>query len=216
MYHVFNRGNCRMDIFDKPGDFAAFIKLLEEARKRTGMRILGYCLMDNHWHLVLWPKHAADLARFIGWLCTTHVRRWRAHRGNVGEGHVYQGRFKSFIVERDEHLLMLMSYVEGNRLRAGLVRRAEDWPWSSLVAAAGADEIAIELTPWPVDRPKNWLQIVNRPIDDRTVARLRTSIARGRPFGDQKWVERTVRRLELLSTVRDAWRPRKATREGAQ
>ncbi len=209
VYHVLNRGNCRMDIFTKPGDFAAFVKLVEEARRRTGMRILGYCLMDNHWHLVLWPRRAADLSRFIGWLCTTHVRRWRAHRENAGEGHLYQGRFKSFLVERDEHMLLLMAYVEGNRLRAGLVRRAEDWPWSSLVSAAGAGGVAIELTPWPVDRPHNWSQIVNRPIDVRTAQRLRTSIARGRPFGDEKWVRRMVTRYGLHASVRDPWRPRK-------
>jgi putative transposase len=211
VYHVFNRGNCRMDLFTKPGDFAAFIKLLEEARCRTGMRLLGYCLMDNHWHLVLWPKRGTDLSRFIGWLCTTHVRRWRAHRQNNGEGHVYQGRFKSFLVQRDEHFLALMSYVEGNRLRAGLVRRAEDWPWSSLVASAGADGVATALTAWPVDRPRNWVRVVNQPIEPRTADRLRTSIARGRPFGDETWVRRTVVRYGLQATVHDPWRPRKRT-----
>jgi putative transposase len=209
VYHVLNRGNCRMDIFTKPGDFAAFIKLLEEARRRTGMRILGYCLMNNHWHLVLWPKRGADLSRFIGWLCTTHVRRWRAHRGDAGEGHVYRGRFKSFLVERDEHFLTLMSYVEGNRFRAGLVRRAEDWPWSSLGAAAGADGVAVEMTSWPVDRPRNWLEVVNRPIAPRTAERIRTSIARSRPFGDEKWVQRMVKHYGLDATVRNPWRPSK-------
>src|SRR5947209_20451824 len=101
IYHVLNRGNCRMGIFEKDGDFAAFLKLLEEGRVRSGMRVLGYCLMDNHWHLVLWPRKGEDLSRFRGWVSTTHVRRWREHRGNSGEGHLYQGRFKSFLVQDD-------------------------------------------------------------------------------------------------------------------
>lgn len=86
IYHVLNRGNCRMKIFDKAGDFAAFVKLLEQGRQRTDMRILAYCLMHNHWHLVLWPRRGADLSRFMGSISTTHVRRWREHRGNTGEG----------------------------------------------------------------------------------------------------------------------------------
>ena len=93
VYHVINRGNCRMPIFQKPGDFQAFVTLLREACQRVpGMRLLAYCLMGNHWHLVLWPRSDGDLARFVGWVSNTHVRRWRQHRGSVGEGHLYQGR----------------------------------------------------------------------------------------------------------------------------
>src|ERR1044072_5812870 len=103
IYHVLNRGNGRMRIFHKRGDFAAFLELLEEGRRRMGMRILGYCLMDNHWHLVLWPRKGRELAQFVGWVSSTHVRRWREHRGSVGEGHLYQGRYKSFIVQEDGH-----------------------------------------------------------------------------------------------------------------
>jgi len=105
IYHVLNRGNGRMRIFQKRGDFEAFVKLLEEGRKRVGMRILGYCLMDNHWHLVIWPKRGKDLARFVGWVSTTHVRRWREHRHSGGLGHLYQGRYKSFLVQEDAHFL---------------------------------------------------------------------------------------------------------------
>ena len=120
-----------MDIFTKPGDFESFIKLLEEGRRRFNMRILGYILMDNHWHLALWPRRGPDLAGFMQWVSTTHVRRWREHRGNVGQGHLYQGRFKSFIVQNDAHLLSLMIYIESNALRARMVKHAEDWPWSA-------------------------------------------------------------------------------------
>jgi REP-associated tyrosine transposase len=208
VYHVMNRGNCRMEIFQKPADFAAFIALLEEARRRIGMRILGYCLMHNHWHLVLWPRDDGDLSKFMAWLSSTHVRRWRAHRSNVGEGHLYQGRFKSFLIERDDHLLTVLRYVEANPLRAGIVRRAEQWPWSSLGGAAAMNGVRVDLTSWPVDRPQNWLEIVNEPVGSDALSTLHTSIARGRPFGAETWVRHLAQRLGLQSTLRDPWRPK--------
>jgi putative transposase len=96
------------------------------------MRLLSYCLMPNHWHLVLWPRADGELSDFGHWLTLTHTQRWHAHYHNVGTGHLYQGRFKSFPVARDEHFLQLCRYVERNPLRAGLVRRAEAWQWGSL------------------------------------------------------------------------------------
>lgn len=214
IYHVLNRGNCRMTIFSKPGDYRAFLKLIEEGRQRTGMRILGFCLMPNHWHMVLWPVEDGDLSRFLGWVCTTHVRRWREHREKVGEGHLYQGRFKDFPVADDIHLLTVLRYVEANPLRAGLVRRAEDWPWSSLAFTSGNGEMRVEVADWPLSKPRNWVERVNEVMQTPELERLRTSAKRGRPFGDDSWVERTVKRLGLQSTVRDPWRPRKGIDAG--
>jgi putative transposase len=199
-----------MDLFSKPEDFAAFVRLLEQGRQRyPGVRVLGYCLMSNHWHLVLWPKVGSDLSRFMGWISTTHVRRWREHRGSVGEGHLYQGRFKSFIVQDDAHLLTLLRYVESNPLRAGMVKQAQDWLWSSLSRSAGIDGVRIQLTAWPVDRPRNWSRLVNASLDDRDLSRIGTSLARSRPLGDDAWVRQMVARLGLESTIRDPWRPKK-------
>ena len=200
-----------MDIFAGEGDFAAFIKLLEEGRRRTGMRILGYCLMDNHWHLVLWPRRGPDLSRFMQWVGTTHVRRWREHRRNVGEGHLYQGRFKSFPVQTDSHLLTVLRYVEANPLRASMVKRAEAWRWSSLSRGVGADAVAVQLTEWPVPRPADWSKIVNAVVPKAELDRLHTCIQRGQPFGDARWVKRTAARLGLESALRNPWRPKKKT-----
>jgi putative transposase len=200
-----------MRIFRKEGDFAAFLKLLEEARRRTGMRILGWCLMGNHWHLVLWPRKDGDLSRFMMWLCTTHVRRWREHRGSSGEGHLYQGRFKSFAVQADDHLLTVLRYVEANALRAGLVKRAEDWRWSSLRGA----EAGVELAEWPVDKPGDWLATVNGKLKDVEVERLRTSVKRGRPYGAERWMKSAAKKLGAEASLRDPWRPRKGKDRGA-
>ena len=211
VYHALNRGNCRMKIFTKPGDYAAFLQLLEQGRQRTAMRILGFCLMPNHWHLVLWPRRDGDLSRFLGWVCTTHVRRWREHRGNTGEGHLYQGRFKSFPVQDDPHLLTLLRYVEANPLRARLVERAEQWQWSSLGIPDSEATPTLQLSNCPVDRPPDWARTVNALIEDSQLAQLRLSVTRGQPFGSGAWLQRIVKRLGLESTLRDPWRPHKQT-----
>ena len=131
-YHVLNRANARMRIFDKAKDYEAFETILVEAVVRTKMRLLAYCVMPNHWHLVLWPREDGDLSALVGWLTLTHTQRWHAQRHSAGSGHVYQGRFKSFLVASDEYLWTVCRYVERNALRAGLCARAEHWRWSSL------------------------------------------------------------------------------------
>jgi REP-associated tyrosine transposase len=125
VYHVLNRANARMTIFANDGDFEAFERVLLEAVERTSTRLLAYCVLPNHWHLVVWPQTDGELSRFAGWLTLTHTQRWHAHTGSIGTGHVYQGRFKSFPVEEDEHFLAVARYVERNALRAGLARSAE-------------------------------------------------------------------------------------------
>src|SRR5207248_2497689 len=102
-YHVLNRGNARAEVFHKDADYAAFINLFEPACERVPMRILGYCLMPNHFHLVLWPQKDGDLGRWMQWLMTSHVRRYHRHYG--GSGHIWQGRFKAFPIQEDEHYL---------------------------------------------------------------------------------------------------------------
>jgi putative transposase len=132
VYHILNRANARMTLFEDDADYDAFERILQRAVERTETRLLAYCVMPNHWHLVVWPHRDGELSRFAGWLSLTHTQHWHAHRQNTGTGHVYQGRFKSFPVRDDGHLLAVCRYVERNALRAGLVRRAEDWPWGSL------------------------------------------------------------------------------------
>ncbi len=211
IFHVLNRGNCRMTIFNKPADYAAFIKILEQARQRTAMRILGYCLMPNHWHLALWPTRPAQLSSFMQWVGTTHARRWREHRQTTGQGHLYQGRFKCFPVQDDLHFLTLMRYIHANPLRAGLVPHAQAWEWSSLAHRPGAGEIQLQLSPWPLPTPPDWLSLVNESLPPTDLDRLRLSVQRGRPFGHPAWTQTTAQRLNLQSTLRNPWRPRKST-----
>ena len=131
IYHVLNRGNRRMTIFRKPQDYQAFLDCITEAMGRFRVDLLAWCIMPNHWHLVLRPRGDDQLQRFMSWLTVTHVRRHHERHGG-GSGHLYQGRYKHFCVQQDDYFLTLCRYVEANPLRARLVERAERWPWSSL------------------------------------------------------------------------------------
>jgi putative transposase len=212
VYHVLNRANARMTIFDADGDYAAFEDILDAARQRTGTRLLTYCAMPNHWHLVVWPRADGELSEFVRWLTLTHTQRWHAYRGTTGSGHLYQGRFKSVPVQSDEHLLTLCRYVERNPLRAGLVRRAEDWRWNGLWRRAHGDDAArAMLSRWPIAPPRDWRRLVNQPQTDAELAALREAVQRGQPFGGERWKQRTVKELGLESTVRPRGRPRKGS-----
>ena len=212
VFHVLNRGNGRREIFDDPRDYEAFLRVMKETQERVSMRILAYCLLPNHWHFLLWPVNDGDLGAFMQRLTTTHVRRWHLHRHSVGRGHLYQGTYKSFPVQDDDHFYTVARYVERNGLRAKLARRAEGWPWSSLAQLAGKQGVddPPELSAWPVVRPKNWLEWVNRPQTKGELEALRLSVSRGQPFGDESWQRRTAERLGLEFTLNPRGRPRKA------
>jgi len=206
-FHVINRGNARGEVFHKDEDYLAFLKLLANANERLPMRVLAYCLMPNHFHLVLWPYEDGDLSRWMQWLLTAHVRRY--HRHYDSSGHVWQGRFKAFPIQQDQHLLAVIRYVERNPVRAKTisVRRAERWSWSSL-GSPPKDAILPELHAGPVRRPDSWLTLVNEPHTESELKSLRDSIARGTPFGSERWKQTTAKKLGLESSLRPRGRPR--------
>jgi putative transposase len=209
IYHAVNRANGRMRIFHKDEDYQAFEHLLADAVERTGTRLLAYCLMPNHWHMLVWPHEDGELSRFLGWLTQTHTQRYHAHRHTAGTGHLYQGRFKSFPVEDDPHYYTVARYVERNALRAGLVERAEDWRWGSLYRwLRGTAEEQALLAPWPCVRRPNWVAHVNAALTEKELAAVRHCVQRGCPYGSVEWQEKTSKKLGLESTLRPRGRPR--------
>lgn len=203
VYHVLNRANEKTKIFRKDKDYEAFEKILIEAKEKQQMRILAYCLMPNHWHLVLYPLKDGDLSNFMRWVTLTHTQRWHTHYKSVGYGHLYQGRYKSFPVQKDEHFLQLVRYVERNAKRAGLVKRAEDWKWSSLYQREFGNENQKQLlSSWPVEGDKDYLEWVNTTQPKEEVEVIRYVVHRGRPFGSETWTTKTVKQLGLETTMR--------------
>ena len=208
LYHALNRGNSRAEIFHKEADFEAFERILGEGLQLYAVQLFSYQLMPNHWHLVLRPNQDGEMSQFLRWITATHTMRYHAHYHTSGEGHVYQGRFKSFPVQGDEHFLTVCRYVERNALNAGLVRRAENWRWGSLWRWLQPTEPAPSLlSPWPIPRVANWIEVVNEPLTDKELARIRRCAQRGAPLGDDTWVESTVQRFGLESTLRPRGRP---------
>jgi len=212
IYHVMNRGNGRQKIFHKDADYAAFIGILNSVQETLPVPILGYCLMPNHWHLVLHPTHDGDLSSFMLRLTTTHVRRHHAHYRRPSGGHLYQGRFKSFPVQDDVHLLTLLRYVEGNPLRAELTRRAEDWPWTSFAARENnADDW---LSPWPVKRPSGWAGLLEERLPKLQLEHVTRSLQRGRPMGGDSWTNDVAQTLGLAFTLNPRGRPKRNADQG--
>jgi putative transposase len=211
VYHVLNRSVAKMPLFCKDADFEAFERVLVEAHERYPIRILTYCVLSNHWHFVVWPVGDGEVTDFFRWLAHTHAMRWRVAHRTVGYGPLYQGRFKCFPVQCDEHLWTVLRYVERNAVGARLVARAEQWRWSGLwVRQQGPAAIKAVLSPWPLARPANWTDRVNAALSARELSRVRESIARGRPFGAAEWVERTASELRLEHSIRPEGRPRKS------
>lgn len=210
VYHVLNRANARRRIFERDGDYLAFERTLAEVQERIPMRILAWCLMPNHWHLVLWPRLDGDLSNYMRLLTLTHTQRWHAHRATAGSGHLYQGRFKSFVIQDDAHFLTVCRYVEANALRGGLVRRAEDWRWCSLWRAYrehAKEPPCVDL--WPLTRPQDWVVYVNEPQTPAEIEGVRRCAHRGTPYGEAPWVQDVARELSLQCTLRGRGRPRK-------
>ena len=207
-YHLINRGNGRRDVFHKGDDYEAFLKALGHACVEVPMPVLGFCLMPNHFHLVVRPTNDGDLSKWMHWVLNTHVRRYHQHYH--GSGHIWQGRFKSFPIAEDNHLLTVLRYIERNPVRANLCKRAEQWLWSSARYWKDEEGRPSYLTTPPVKRPRDWLSWVNQAVTPAELEALRRSVNRGTPFGDDAWVGKTVEQLGLQATLRPRGRPRKA------
>lgn len=206
---MLNRGVGGRMLFAKDEDFLAFERVIEESLRTRPMRLCAYCLMPNHWHLVVWPQQDGDLPGFMQHVTNTHVKRWKEHRQEIGHGHLYQGRYKCFPVETEAYFYRVVRYVERNALRANLVERAEAWRWSSLRRPERDDPASPILSAWPLPRPVDWLQMVNQPQTEAELEALRCSVNRGRPLGDPSWVADVAKRLGLEWTLRSRGRPKK-------
>ncbi|MCF7957370.1 MAG: transposase [Phycisphaerae bacterium] len=205
-YHVINRGNNRARIFHKDQDYLRFTEMMGEAIERHPMRLLSWCLMPNHFHMVLWPHNDGDLSTWMHWLMTAHVRRY--HRHYNSSGHIWQGRYKAFAIQDNHHYLTVLRYVESNAKRAKLVNRAEDWQWSSFYASCRLDLFPF-LTSGPLQRPQNWQALLNQEQPEKEIEQIKLSLNRQRPLGDPKWLEKTVQELGLEYTIRPRGRPKK-------
>jgi len=115
--HVMNRANRKQRIFHGETDYSLFVEVLAAATQKFAVRLLAFCVMPNHWHLVIWPSAGDDVPAYMHWLTSTHVRQYHRVHGLIGTGHLYQGRYVSVPVQTDRHLLTVLRYVEANAVR---------------------------------------------------------------------------------------------------
>ncbi|MBE0496440.1 MAG: transposase [Campylobacterales bacterium] len=205
IYHVINRGNMQMQVFDDAEDYEYFLKLLREGLKKEAVELHAYCLMPNHFHLLLVSKAKGGLSRFMQWVMTSHVRYY--HKKNKTSGHVWQGRYKSFMVQKESYYLSLLRYIEANALRAKLIEHAQNWPYGSLWERINQQRGLLDES--LVVLPSDWSLHVNTPLRDETLNVVRNSVNRQSPLGEAEWMEKTAQTFGLSSTLNARGRPRK-------
>jgi putative transposase len=214
VYHVIDRGNNRAPVFRDDEDYAAFLRAIGDLKQRRPFAFYGYCLMPNHVHLLIRPL-ATPISRLMQSLLVSHTQRY--HRRHHSGGHVWQGRFKSPVIQDDDHLLTVLRYIEANLLRARMVEAAGDNRWSSFAAHGRGcldpllDPIAEyeALTKPPRTRRRRWSAFVHQIPSDEELAAIRRSCSSGLPFGTCSWVDRLATELGLDLTIRPRGRPRK-------
>jgi putative transposase len=218
VYHVINRGNNRQPVFHAEGDYLAFLKALADLKERKPFELFGYCLMGNHIHLLIRPG-GDTISRIVQSLLVSHTQRY--HRFHGGGGHVWQGRFKSPVIQDDDHLLAVLRYIEANPLRAGMVERAGEYRWSSFACHGDGRPDALLTLPAAYEalaaraaaRQRRWTAYVHRTPDEAELAAIRRSGDTGLPYGERSWADRLCRRLNLDLTIRPRGRPRKVQSE---
>ena len=211
LYHVSNHANGGLPIFETADDYELFLRVLNDARARRPMRTLAYCLLPDRFRLVVWPEADGELSEFVRWLTLTHTQRWHSGRKSIGAGHLYGGRYRSFPIQHDHHLWTVIRHVERSPVDAGLVDQAESWRWGSLARYTSAlmGVPGLDLTPWPVARPRQWRKLVNTPLPADEAEAVARSVRRNQPCGDPAWQAATATRLGIESTLRPVGRPRK-------
>jgi len=190
-YHVLNRGNGKRIIFHKKQDYEMFINLMIKATVRFPLKIFSYCLMPNHFHLVVSPDKYDKLANWMHWLMTVYAKRYHFYHNTTG--HLWQSRYKSFVIENDRHLFTVIRYVEGNPVRAGLVPSAKDWKWSShrfnlgILTSSCENSFIPSRLPFPI--PKDWGLFVDTPLLKKDLLNLRKCLRSNLPFGERQWMK---------------------------
>ena len=219
IYHAINRGNNLADVFTDDDDRTAFLDALLRAKQRYPFRLFGYCLMTNHFHLLLRPEGGQSVSRILQSVTVAHTSRFHKRHGSVG--HVWQGRFKSPVVQDDVHMLTVLRYIEANPLRAGVVADLADYSWSSFQAhGLGRENPLLDAVPLleelgrtPSERRLRWKRRVTTTMKEKDLARVRESVRTGKPLGSDEWVAAKAKLLGLELNPRPRGRPRKLEAE---
>ncbi len=208
VFHVINRSAKRGPLLQTSADYDGFVRTLRDALAERPLGLLNFCAMPTHFHLLAQPATDTELSRFMHWFTATHAMRWRKSNDTVGEGAVYQGRYKAIPVHTEDYFLAVARYVERNPLRAKLVTRVEDWQWSSLYHRDIVKD-NFPLAQWPIAQPEDWIANVNEPQTVGEIAAIRRSVHNGCALGNASWQEEVAKTLGIPGYFRSRGRPRR-------
>ena len=206
IYHVLNRGNGKQTVFHKEKDYNVFLELMKKAKEKFPLKIFAYCLMPSHYHFSLMPLQTDQLSKWIHWLTTVHAGRYHFHYQT--SGHIWQGRFKNILVQDDYHFSTVLKYIERNPVRAGLVKSAWNWPWSSFRESLGEKQYDL-LDARPIKLQTGWEEFVNSPIETKELENLRKCIKLRLPYGDDEWKLEISKQLGIQCFEKPRGRPKK-------
>jgi putative transposase len=211
-HHVTQRGNNQQDVFFNDQDRMAYLAILKQECSRHGVALLGYCLMDNHVHLIPVPRRADSLAKAMGrthWKYTQHINLVH-HRS----GHLWQNRFYSNAMD-DDHCVVAMRYIEWNPIRAGICRIARRYPWSSAAAHCGGEDAPgiLDLQLWHELAGKlNWESAIATEPSPAEVNSVRRALRTGRPLAEDSLMLKLGRKFGRDLRAKPPGRPRKNPR----
>jgi putative transposase len=193
-HHVTQRGNRRQQTFFHDEDYQAYLELMSEWCAKYKVQIWAYCLMPNHVHLIAVPETRDGLNLAIGEAHRRYTRRINFREG--WRGHLWQGRFSSFILD-ENYLLACTRYVELNPVRAGLVKKPEAWRWSSAGAhVKRKDDILVQTKPLLAMIKSPWKKFLSVDAQESEMALFRKHERTGRPTGNDAFIERLERLLD--------------------
>jgi putative transposase len=208
-YHITQRGNNRQDVFFVDEDRQVYLSLLREQSELYGLSVVGYCLMSNHVHLVVVPLRVDSLAKAVGRTNYLYTRYVNSLHGR--SGHLWQNRFFSSVLDED-YFWRAIRYVERNPVRAGLVKRAWEYPWSSAAAHVGLiDKLGLlDQTRWKkLLAGGDWKDLLKDMDDEAEVGLFRRSTQRGRPLGSDSFMSKVEKLLGRRVRALPVGRPRK-------
>ena len=191
-HHITQRGNRKLETFFCDEDYRVYIGLMAEWCSRLAVAIWAYCLMPNHVHLIAVPSSEDGLRRSIGEAHRRYSRRVNFREG--WRGHLWQGRFASFPMD-EQHLLRVVRYVELNPVRAGLVEKPEDYPWSSATAhISGHDDELVKIAPL-LEMVDDWRKFLSEKLTDPELDSIRFHERTGRPLGSKDFIDRLEKQI---------------------
>lgn len=213
-HHVTQRGNRRLPTFFSDEDYVAYRDLIALRCREAHVRVLAWCLMPNHVHLVLVPSEEDGLRQALGDAHRTYAGLINQRHG--WRGHLWQARFNSCPMD-DAHLIAAVRYVELNPVRARLAPTPEAWPWSSARAhVTGQPDGVVSPLPPPLDAIPSWSAFLAEGLSDEAAMRLRDHLQTGRPLGSDAFVADVEALTKRKLAARPVGRPRKITTDNAQ